>query len=93
MIARDSHTRDGPSARARRSDLTRLGSDRRNPDKRCGKDGPLAPEARNISLHNFTDQPGSVVLIGVTIPGLGGLGKIALPFIYRPFHHSEIARA
>lgn len=87
MIARDSHTRVGPSARARRSDLTRLGSDRRNPDKRCGHDGPLAPEARNIVGDNLAHEP-RVHVIPATFGGIRG--AIVARFIdFRPFNHGR----
>ena len=57
MIPRDSHTRATLPVRARRSDSVHNSSDRRNPDKRCGKDSPLAPEARNIVGDDFAHQP------------------------------------
>lgn len=90
MIARDSHTRDGPSARARRSDSVHNRSGRRNPDKRCGKDRPFAPEARNIVGDNLAHEP-RVYVIPATIGGIRG--AIVARFIdFRPFHNGGIAR-
>lgn len=50
-----------------------------------GQHGPRLSKVRNVIAENVPDQA-RLVFIGVTIPGLGGLGVAALPFIYLPFH-------
>lgn len=49
-------------------------------------------KGRDPFRDDLTDQP-RLVLVGVTIPGLGGRGVASLPFIYQPFHAQEIDRA
>lgn len=52
----------------------------------------VGAKVRNQTSHHFADA-GRVVFVGVTIPGLGGRGTVALPFIYQPFHSSEVTDA
>lgn len=55
--------------------------------QRARHDRLIAPEAQNHGLHDFADQSGTVVLIGVA---RHGLGTIVRPFkFFRPFNHHQ----
>lgn len=71
------------SAREPRSDAISVASDRGELNLRARHDRLIAPEAQNHGLDNLTDQPGTVVLIGIA---RHGLGTIVRPFLFKSFH-------
>jgi hypothetical protein len=87
MTSRNSQRVPPCSAREPRPVTSTTG--RGNPHDALGGHRLIAPEAQNHCLDNFPDQPGTVVLIGIA---RHGLGTIVRPFLFKSFHHSEIAR-
>lgn len=48
-----------------------------------GRHGPVGSEPADVIPQNFTDQAGTVVLIGIA---RHGLGTIVRPFLFKSFH-------
>lgn len=80
------HTRNSqrvPPCSARESRLPPSMGSRDELHQSARHDGLIVPEAQHEGLHNFTDQAGTVVLIGIA---RHGLGTIVRPFLFKSFH-------